>query len=57
MKEKWISYLRVSTDKQGKSGSGLKAQRAAVTAYLNGKRPVKEFVEIETGKNNAALSG
>lgn len=49
--------MRVSTDKQGKSGSGLKAQRAAVTAYLNGKRPVKEFVEIETGKNNAALSG
>jgi DNA invertase Pin-like site-specific DNA recombinase len=49
---KWISYLRVSTDRQGKSGLGLEAQRSAVADYLNGGRwsLVKEFTEIESGK-------
>jgi DNA invertase Pin-like site-specific DNA recombinase len=49
---KWISYLRVSTDRQGKSGLGLEAQRKAVDDYLNGGRwkVVKEFVEVESGK-------
>src|SRR5215468_3616074 len=51
---KWISYLRVSTDRQGKSGLGLKAQRNAVNEYLNGGNwtLVKEFVEIESGKHS-----
>jgi DNA invertase Pin-like site-specific DNA recombinase len=50
---KWISYLRVSTDRQGKSGLGIEAQRAGVAEYLNGGNwaLVKEFVEIESGKN------
>jgi DNA invertase Pin-like site-specific DNA recombinase len=49
---KWISYLRVSTDRQGKSGLGLEAQRASVTDFLNGGRwkLIKEFVEVESGK-------
>jgi len=35
---KFISYLRVSTDKQGLSGLGIEAQCEAVTSYLGVKR-------------------
>lgn len=51
---KFISYLRVSTDKQGRSGLGLDAQRAAVDGYLNGGRwtLVAEYVETESGKRS-----
>jgi len=51
---KFISYLRVSTAKQGQSGLGLEAQRKAVTDYLNGGSwsVLAEFVEIESGKKN-----
>jgi DNA invertase Pin-like site-specific DNA recombinase len=54
MDGKWISYLRVSTDRQGKSGLGIEAQRHSVAEYLNGGnwKLVKEVVEIETGKNS-----
>jgi hypothetical protein len=49
---KFIAYYRVSTDKQGKSGLGLEAQRTAVTNYLNGGdwKIIAEFTEVETGK-------
>jgi DNA invertase Pin-like site-specific DNA recombinase len=49
---KWVSYLRVSTDRQGKSGLGIEAQRKAVDEYLNGGnwQLVREFVEVESGK-------
>jgi DNA invertase Pin-like site-specific DNA recombinase len=49
---KWISYLRVSTARQGKSGLGIEAQRHAVAEFLNGGNwtMIKEFVEVETGK-------
>jgi len=53
-KGKFVSYLRVSTDKQGRSGLGLEAQRAAVESYLNGGRwaVVAEYVETESGKRS-----
>ena len=49
---KFVSYLRVSTARQGRSGLGLEAQRKAVEDYLNGGnwQLVKEFVEVESGK-------
>lgn len=51
---KFISYLRVSTAKQGRSGLGLEAQRKAVEDYLNGGtwQVIEEFVEVESGRNN-----
>jgi DNA invertase Pin-like site-specific DNA recombinase len=51
---KWISYLRVSTDRQGRSGFGLEAQRQKVTDYLNGGGWVlaAEYLEVESGRRN-----
>jgi DNA invertase Pin-like site-specific DNA recombinase len=50
----FVSYLRVSTGRQGQSGLGIEAQRAAVTEYLNGGnwQVIKEFVEVESGSRN-----
>lgn len=47
-----ISYLRVSTKRQGQSGLGIEAQRAAVAAHakLLGATIDGEYVEVETGK-------
>jgi len=54
---KAISYVRVSTSQQGRSGLGLEAQQSAVSDFckregidLNG-----EYIEIETGKGSDAL--
>ena len=49
---RFVSYCRVSTDRQGKSGLGLEAQKKAVADYLNGGswELVGEFVEVESGK-------
>ena len=51
---KFVSYLRVSTDKQGHSGLGIEAQRKTVADYLNGGRwrLLKEYLEVESGKHN-----
>lgn len=48
---RFVSYLRVSTERQGASGLGLEAQRAAIAAYTGGRgEMVAEFVEVESGK-------
>src|SRR5262245_46383071 len=53
--KKFVAYYRVSTDRQGRSGLGLDAQRSAVLTYLNGGswELAAEFTEVESGKNNA----
>lgn len=49
----YISYYRVSTTGQGKSGLGLEAQRSAVNRFLKpGQVIIQEFIEVESGKNN-----
>ena len=47
-----VSYLRVSTAKQGLSGLGLEAQRAAVAHFTaaGGHTLVAEFLEVESGR-------
>jgi DNA invertase Pin-like site-specific DNA recombinase len=48
---RFVTYLRVSTERQGQSGLGLEAQRAAVAAHVLGRgEVVAEFVEVESGK-------
>lgn len=57
MPRTFISYLRVSTAQQGKSGLGLEAQRETIARFAEaeGMKPLGEFIEIETGKGADAL--
>jgi DNA invertase Pin-like site-specific DNA recombinase len=52
-----IAYYRVSTQRQGRSGLGLEAQRTAVARFAEseGITIADEFTEIETGKGADAL--
>src|SRR3978361_1579482 len=54
MSRTFVSYLRVSTDGQGRSGLGLEAQEAAIAAFLQpgDKLLTPPFTEVESGKNN-----
>lgn len=51
---RFVSYLRVSTARQGKSGLGVEAQRSAVAGFLNGGNwtLIAEFVEVESGRQS-----
>jgi DNA invertase Pin-like site-specific DNA recombinase len=52
-----VAYFRVSTGRQGKSGLGLEAQRAAIEAFAatEGITVAAWFTEVETGKGSDAL--
>jgi DNA invertase Pin-like site-specific DNA recombinase len=51
---KFVAYYRVSTQRQGRSGLGLAAQKETVLNYLNGGswQLVAEFTEVESGKRS-----
>ena len=48
--EKYVAYLRVSTQKQGFSGLGLEAQNEIIQNYLHDTVPIAEYVEVESGR-------
>ena len=55
--ESAIAYLRVSTQRQQRSGLGIEAQRAAIARFAEaeGLTIIAEYVEAETGKGADAL--
>lgn len=52
--KKFLSYYRVSTDRQGRSGLGLEAQRASVEAYVGtiGGVLLRSYQEVESGRRS-----
>lgn len=52
LKQRYVAYFRVSTQKQNRSGLGLDVQKHAVESFLQqfGGELVAEFLEVESGK-------
>lgn len=50
----FVAYFRVSTDRQGRSGLGVAAQKESVLRYIAsvGGKLIAEHTEVETGKRN-----
>jgi DNA invertase Pin-like site-specific DNA recombinase len=56
MCKSYVSYFRVSTERQGQSGLGLEAQQNAVDMFIRSKgedaRLLASYVEVESGKKD-----
>ncbi|MCW5725664.1 MAG: recombinase family protein [Maricaulaceae bacterium] len=53
---RYVAYFRVSTEKQGKSGLGLAAQRSLIERFVSdGDEVVAEYVEVQSGKNDERI--
>ena len=55
--KKFITYLRVSTQRQGESGLGMEAQDQTVQQYAkaNHGEIVRRYIEVESGRNNERI--
>jgi DNA invertase Pin-like site-specific DNA recombinase len=55
--ESAVAYLRVSTQRQQRSGFGIEAQRATIARFAEaeGLTIIAEFIEAESGKGADAL--
>jgi DNA invertase Pin-like site-specific DNA recombinase len=55
MECRFIAYLRVSTQKRGRSGLGLEGQQAAIDVHLarTGCKLIATYTEVESGRNSA----
>ena len=53
MARQYISYLRVSTQKQGAAGLGISTQRSMCEQFVRSKggEIVREFLDVESGKS------
>jgi len=50
---RYVAYLRVSTERQGKSGLGLSAQRSIIDRFIKpDDELLAEFVEVQSGRND-----
>ena len=50
----FIAYFRVSTERQGKSGLGLAAQRRKISDFVSGAGTlIAEFCDIQSGKDDS----
>ena len=52
-KQRFVSYLRVSTAKQGSAGLGIEAQRSTVAQHIGDRVLLQEYIEVESGKHDA----
>ncbi len=49
--KKYVAYIRVSTKEQAYSTLGIEAQKSIVRSFTKGETIIKEFVEVESGRN------
>jgi DNA invertase Pin-like site-specific DNA recombinase len=54
LQRRYVAYYRVSTERQGRSGLGLDAQRRTVEDFLHatGGTLTREFIEVQSGKDD-----
>jgi DNA invertase Pin-like site-specific DNA recombinase len=50
----YVAYYRVSTEKQGRSGLGLAAQRSKLEGFVSASDHIlQEFVDVQSGRKDA----
>lgn len=53
---KFIAYFRVSTERQGRSGLGLAAQRRKISDFVaGGGTLIAEFCDVQSGKDDSRV--